>query len=235
MIVQTNAEREAAGKLTNTPWMGAAIAEGLPTAHMGGIGGFTSLADGIDRALAGVEPGFEPQRVYDALAGDTHSIHGVRALEARARGTSTPTSTSRPGSAAQTNGSTAQTNGRCPRPPVPKGRCNGTLPSAGSSALTSAAAPYRSSSGQQLARRASPVSKQTSTPGREAGHGTRRNSSSREPTMRARGVGAAEAPEDPLSALSAKQLAALAQERGIDITGCLERNDLLELLRDSPF
>lgn len=26
---------------------------GLPTAHMGGVGGFTSLADGIDRALAG--------------------------------------------------------------------------------------------------------------------------------------------------------------------------------------
>ena len=34
---------------------------------MGGIGGFTALADGIDRALAGLEPGFEPQRVYGAL------------------------------------------------------------------------------------------------------------------------------------------------------------------------
>lgn len=64
-VVQTNAEREAAGKSTNAPWLGAAAASGLPTAHMGGIGGFTALADGVDRALAGLEPGFEPQRISE--------------------------------------------------------------------------------------------------------------------------------------------------------------------------
>ena len=65
--VQTQQEREASGKATGTPWMESAANAGLPTAHMGGIGGFTALADGIDRALAGLEPGFEPQRVYGAL------------------------------------------------------------------------------------------------------------------------------------------------------------------------
>ena len=38
--------------LDNFVWCPEANA-GLPTAHMGGVGGFTSLADGIDRALAG--------------------------------------------------------------------------------------------------------------------------------------------------------------------------------------
>jgi hypothetical protein len=60
-VVQTNAERQASGKLTNTPWMEAAVTSGLPTAHMGGISGFTALADGVDRAMAGLEPGFEPE------------------------------------------------------------------------------------------------------------------------------------------------------------------------------
>eukprot|EP00930_Biecheleria_cincta_P103206 TRINITY_DN95150_c0_g1_i1.p1 TRINITY_DN95150_c0_g1~~TRINITY_DN95150_c0_g1_i1.p1 ORF type:complete len:409 (-),score=62.13 TRINITY_DN95150_c0_g1_i1:415-1641(-) len=75
--VQTNAERRASGKATGTPWMEAAVGAGLPTAHMGGIGGFAFLADGIDRAMAGLEPGFEPQRVYDSLAGDRHGIAGM--------------------------------------------------------------------------------------------------------------------------------------------------------------
>lgn len=65
-IVQTNAEREASGKLTNAPWMEAATRSGLPTAHMGGIGGFTSLADGVDRAMAGLEPGFEPEIIGES-------------------------------------------------------------------------------------------------------------------------------------------------------------------------
>eukprot|EP00435_Cladocopium_sp_Y103_P022657 s1199_g5.t1 len=84
-VVQTQQEREASGKATGTPWMQAAEAwtgtlkagAGLPTAHMGGVGGFTSLADGIDRALAGLEPGFEPQRVYSSLE-EAHNLSGVK-------------------------------------------------------------------------------------------------------------------------------------------------------------
>lgn len=64
-VVQTQQERELLGKATGTPWMHQAAAEHLPTAHMGGVGGFTALADGIDRALAGLEPGFEPQIVHE--------------------------------------------------------------------------------------------------------------------------------------------------------------------------
>lgn len=76
-VVQTQQEREASGKATGTPWMQAAAGAGLPTAHMGGVGGFTSLADGIDRALAGLEPGFEPQRVYSSLE-EAHNLSGVK-------------------------------------------------------------------------------------------------------------------------------------------------------------
>jgi len=76
-MVQTQQEREASGKATGTPWMQSAANAGLPTAHMGGVGGFTSLADGIDRALAGLEPGFEPQRVYGALE-ESHGITGLK-------------------------------------------------------------------------------------------------------------------------------------------------------------
>jgi len=77
-VVQTNAEREEAGKATGAAWMGTATASGLPSAHLGGVSGFTSLADGIDRALAGLEPGFEPENVHAALAGRRHGIEGLQ-------------------------------------------------------------------------------------------------------------------------------------------------------------
>ena len=64
-MVETQEERELLGKATATPWMQQAAAEGLPTAHLGGVGGFTALADGIDRAMAGLEPGFEPQILHE--------------------------------------------------------------------------------------------------------------------------------------------------------------------------
>lgn len=236
-VVQTNAMREAAGKLTNAPWMGAAVAQGLPTAHMGGIGSFTSLADGIDRALAGAEPGFEPQRVYDALARDTHSINGVRTLEANARGISTPTNTSRPGSS---TGSDVQASGRCPRMPMSRDRYGGPLPIAGGAAMArgsgnrSSSLP-RSGSGQQPVRRNSPVASQTRLSGCARQRSVGQESSSREFAPRVGTVGAAGDVQDPLSAFSTPKLAALAEERGLDLTGCSDRNDVLELLRNSPF
>lgn len=74
-VVQTNTERDKAGKITGATWMNTAAASGLPSAHLGGISGFTSLADGIDRALAGLEPGFEADR---ALADEKHGIEGLQ-------------------------------------------------------------------------------------------------------------------------------------------------------------
>lgn len=58
-VFESAAERESAGRLTDSEWMQQAAAKGLPVCHLGGIMGFASLADGIDRAQAGLEPGFE--------------------------------------------------------------------------------------------------------------------------------------------------------------------------------
>lgn len=48
-------EREQAGRQVDAGWMEQAAREGLPVCHLGGVTGFTSLADGVDRMLAGLE------------------------------------------------------------------------------------------------------------------------------------------------------------------------------------
>jgi hypothetical protein len=48
-------ERERAGRQVDTGWMEKAAQEGLPVCHLGGVTGFSSLADGVDRMLAGLE------------------------------------------------------------------------------------------------------------------------------------------------------------------------------------
>merc|ERR1712232_656420 len=58
-VFESAAEREQAGRQTDSAWMRQAAAKGLPVCHLGGIMGYASLADGVDRAQAGLEPGFE--------------------------------------------------------------------------------------------------------------------------------------------------------------------------------
>ena len=48
----------------------------LPTAHMGGVGGFTSLADGIDRALAGAPK-------YESPGGSVLTIQWVEGRDSQ--------------------------------------------------------------------------------------------------------------------------------------------------------
>lgn len=54
-VFESRTERERAGRPVDTGWMEQASREGLPVCHLGGITGFTSLADGVDRMLAGLE------------------------------------------------------------------------------------------------------------------------------------------------------------------------------------
>eukprot|EP00927_Polykrikos_kofoidii_P037746 TRINITY_DN31964_c0_g1_i1.p1 TRINITY_DN31964_c0_g1~~TRINITY_DN31964_c0_g1_i1.p1 ORF type:complete len:473 (+),score=64.18 TRINITY_DN31964_c0_g1_i1:32-1420(+) len=54
-VFESRAERDRAGRPIDAGWMETASKEGLPVCHLGGIIGFTSLADGIDRAYAGLE------------------------------------------------------------------------------------------------------------------------------------------------------------------------------------
>lgn len=58
-VFESAAEREQSGRQTDSAWMRQAAAKGLPVCHLGGIMGYASLADGVDRAQAGLEPGFE--------------------------------------------------------------------------------------------------------------------------------------------------------------------------------
>lgn len=54
-VFETRPEREQQGRPVDAGWMEQAAREGLPVCHLGGILGFSSLADGIDRAYAGLE------------------------------------------------------------------------------------------------------------------------------------------------------------------------------------
>eukprot|EP00747_Dinoflagellata_sp_TGD_P184938 gnl/TRDRNA2_/TRDRNA2_41066_c0_seq1.p1 gnl/TRDRNA2_/TRDRNA2_41066_c0~~gnl/TRDRNA2_/TRDRNA2_41066_c0_seq1.p1 ORF type:complete len:413 (+),score=71.32 gnl/TRDRNA2_/TRDRNA2_41066_c0_seq1:61-1299(+) len=54
-VFESRAERESAGRPVDSEWLQQAAREGLPVCHMGGLLGFTSLADGIDRQYAGLE------------------------------------------------------------------------------------------------------------------------------------------------------------------------------------
>lgn len=57
-VFESRQERELSGRQVDAGWMDQAAKEGLPVCHLGGIVGFTSLADGMDRAYAGLEEGF---------------------------------------------------------------------------------------------------------------------------------------------------------------------------------
>lgn len=54
-VFESRAERASDGRPLDTGWMEQAERAGLPVCHLGGICGFTSLADGVDRVFAGLE------------------------------------------------------------------------------------------------------------------------------------------------------------------------------------
>lgn len=54
-VFESREDRERAGRPVDTGWMEQASREGLPVCHLGGVVGFASLADGIDRMMAGLE------------------------------------------------------------------------------------------------------------------------------------------------------------------------------------
>jgi hypothetical protein len=54
-VFESREERERAGRPVDAGWMEQAAREGLPVCHLGGILGFSSLADGVDRMMAGLE------------------------------------------------------------------------------------------------------------------------------------------------------------------------------------
>lgn len=54
-VFESRAERARDGRPLDAGWMEQAAREGLPVCHLGGIMGFSSLADGVDRAYAGLE------------------------------------------------------------------------------------------------------------------------------------------------------------------------------------
>lgn len=54
-VFESRAEREQAGRPVDAGWMEQASREGLPVCHLGGVIGFASLADGVDRVMAGLE------------------------------------------------------------------------------------------------------------------------------------------------------------------------------------
>eukprot|EP00929_Paragymnodinium_shiwhaense_P063147 TRINITY_DN31565_c0_g1_i1.p1 TRINITY_DN31565_c0_g1~~TRINITY_DN31565_c0_g1_i1.p1 ORF type:complete len:431 (+),score=63.41 TRINITY_DN31565_c0_g1_i1:121-1413(+) len=68
-VFESRGERERAGRPVDAGWMEKAAAEGLPVCHLGGIIGFTSLADGIDRAYAGLEGNFGGDALAAGLGG----------------------------------------------------------------------------------------------------------------------------------------------------------------------
>eukprot|EP00746_Dinoflagellata_sp_MGD_P138706 gnl/MRDRNA2_/MRDRNA2_72301_c0_seq1.p1 gnl/MRDRNA2_/MRDRNA2_72301_c0~~gnl/MRDRNA2_/MRDRNA2_72301_c0_seq1.p1 ORF type:complete len:396 (-),score=56.16 gnl/MRDRNA2_/MRDRNA2_72301_c0_seq1:119-1306(-) len=59
-VFESRNERVQAGRAIDSDWMDKCQREGLPVCHLGGILGFTSLADGVDRAMAGLEQGIDP-------------------------------------------------------------------------------------------------------------------------------------------------------------------------------
>jgi len=67
-VFESREERARAGRPLDTGWMQKAEQEGLPVCHLGGITGFTSLADGIDRVYAGLEEGYTGGGLPDAGA-----------------------------------------------------------------------------------------------------------------------------------------------------------------------
>lgn len=107
-VFESAEERQLAGRLTDSEWMQQAAAKGLPVCHLGGIMGFASLADGIDRAQAGLEPGFEEMyaglddqgfAANMAMRDDIASASVVRGREAGHRALAkykTPTGSVRP-------------------------------------------------------------------------------------------------------------------------------------------
>lgn len=54
-VFESRFERERAGRPVDAGWMEQAAREGLPVCHLGGVVGFASLADGVDRMYAGLE------------------------------------------------------------------------------------------------------------------------------------------------------------------------------------
>lgn len=67
--IESRTEREAAGRRVDAGWMEQAATEGLPVCHLGGLMGFTSLTDGFDRAMAGLEGDVNVEgAVFDAGA-----------------------------------------------------------------------------------------------------------------------------------------------------------------------
>lgn len=54
-VFESRSERVRDGRPLDAGWMEQAAKEGLPVCHLGGIMGFSSLADGVDRAYAGLE------------------------------------------------------------------------------------------------------------------------------------------------------------------------------------
>eukprot|EP00930_Biecheleria_cincta_P089443 TRINITY_DN7874_c0_g1_i2.p1 TRINITY_DN7874_c0_g1~~TRINITY_DN7874_c0_g1_i2.p1 ORF type:complete len:376 (-),score=57.25 TRINITY_DN7874_c0_g1_i2:140-1267(-) len=68
-VFESRQERELAGRQVDAGWMEEASKQGLPVCHLGGIVGFTSLADGMERAYAGLEEGFADPGAAGSSAG----------------------------------------------------------------------------------------------------------------------------------------------------------------------
>lgn len=66
---ESRQERELVGRQVDAGWMEQAAKQGLPVCHLGGIVGFTSLADGMDRAYAGLEENFAGPSAAGSSAG----------------------------------------------------------------------------------------------------------------------------------------------------------------------
>mmetsp|Transcript_37019 Transcript_37019/g.78549 ORF Transcript_37019/g.78549 Transcript_37019/m.78549 type:complete len:365 (-) Transcript_37019:31-1125(-) len=75
-VIETKEDRLKAGRSVDEGWMQQAAQQGLPVCHLGGIIGHVSLADGVDRAMAGVEPGFAPEAVANSLRDPTAASYG---------------------------------------------------------------------------------------------------------------------------------------------------------------
>lgn len=226
-VIQTNAERETAGKSTGTPWMGEAAASGLPTAHLGGIGGFTSLADGIDRALAGVEPGFEPQRVYDALSGGSHGISGLQGSGCARQG---PGGRSTLAMATSPSGSVVRSRTAAAAKSVPDGRRNTREFHASPVGSARSSLP---NAGRMVARSGSPAGGRGPT--NNLVQGRRPISAGVVSRIAASEFSANPTPDLQTAAglqnLSVGELRALARQEGIDLAGCKAKSEIVDRLR----
>jgi len=81
-VFESREERERDGRPVDAGWMEQAAREGLPVCHLGGILGFTSLADGVDRAMAGLEgPAFAEAAVAGGAVGDAGANRWMQRME----------------------------------------------------------------------------------------------------------------------------------------------------------